>query len=56
MGIVVSLDILRSQSTFEYADSATGELTRGQIVGTRAALAEFSSSRLRHRSLAASQS
>jgi transposase len=41
MGIVGSLDIHRSQSTFEYADSVTGELTRGQIVGTRAALAEL---------------
>jgi transposase len=41
MGIVGALDVHRSQSTFEYADSVTGELVRGQIVGTRAGLAEF---------------
>ena len=41
MGIVGGLDVHRSQTTFEYVDSVTGELARGQIVGTRAGLAEF---------------
>ncbi|MDJ0664592.1 MAG: IS110 family transposase [Acidimicrobiia bacterium] len=38
MSIVGALDVHRAQNTFEYADTATGELTRGRIGGTRAEL------------------
>lgn len=38
MGIVGGLDVHRAQCTFEYGDTATGELVRGRIGGTRAEL------------------
>lgn len=41
MSIVGALDIHRAQSTFEYADTATGEVVRGRIGGTRVALREW---------------
>ena len=38
MSIVGALDVHRAQSTFEFVDSATGELVRGRVGGTRAEL------------------
>lgn len=38
MSIVGALDVHRAQSTFEFADTATGEVVRGRIGGTRAEL------------------
>lgn len=42
MGIVVGgFDVHRAQITFDYTDSATGEVSRGRIPGTRVALREW---------------
>lgn len=38
MSIVGGLDVHRAQCTFEYADTATGEVKRGRVGGTRAEL------------------
>lgn len=41
MSIVGGLDIHRAQNTFEYVDTATGELRRGRMGGTRVAVREW---------------
>lgn len=41
MTIVGGLDVHRAQSTFEFVDTATGELVRGRIGGTRGELRDW---------------
>lgn len=41
MAIVGGLDVHRAQCTFEYADTATGELVQGRVGGTRVELREW---------------
>ena len=41
MAIVGGLDVHRSQITFDYLDTETGEVRRGRVVGTRTAFSDW---------------